>query len=329
MKLPLTIACWDYDRTQRLMSGEVAIEGCDPNFLNLPVEETFFRALRSAEFDVAELSMSSYTMLLAKGVSPYVAIPVFLSRSFRHSAIYVPAGSDIRTPQDLRGRQVGVPEYQLTAPVWVRGILQDEYGVHPRELRWRTGGVETPGRHEKVGLSLPADIELEPIAAGRTLNESLLTGEIDALIAPRAPSAFHLPGQPVCRLFEDFRTVEQAYFVKTGLFPIMHVVGVRRSLVEAHPWLAASLLKAFTRAKDLALAELAEVAALKVSLPWVAAEQEATAAAMGRDFWSYGQTANEQVLETFLRYHHEQGLSPRRVQLDEMFAPGTREQFII
>jgi 4,5-dihydroxyphthalate decarboxylase len=268
-------------------------------------------------------------MLLAKGASPYVAIPVFLSRSFRHSAIYVPAGSDIRTPQDLRGRKVGVPEYQLTAPVWVRGILQDEYGVHPRELRWRTGGVETPGRHEKISLSLPADIELEPIAAGRTLNEMLLTGEIDALIAPRAPSAFHLPGRPVRRLFEDFRTVEQAYFAKTGLFPIMHVVGVRRSLVEAHPWLAASLLKAFTRAKDLALAELAEVAALKVSLPWVAAEQEATAAAMGRDFWSYGQTANEQVLETFLRYHHEQGLSPRRVQLDEMFAPGTREQFII
>ena len=329
MKLPLTIACWDYDRTQRLTSGEVAIEGCNPNFLNLPVEETFFRALRSAEFDVAELSMSSYTMLLAKGVSPYVAIPVFLSRSFRHSAIYVPAGSDIRTPQDLRGRKVGVPEYQLTAPVWVRGILQDEYGVHPRELRWRTGGVETPGRHEKVGLSLPAEIELEPIAAGRTLNEMLLSGEIDALIAPRAPSAFHLPGRPVRRLFEDFRTVEQAYFAKTGLFPIMHVVGVRRSLVQAHPWLAASLLKAFTRAKDLALAELAEVAALKLSLPWVAAEQEATAAAMGRDFWSYGQAANEQVLETFLRYHHEQGLSPRRVQLEEMFAPGTREQFII
>ena len=329
MKLPLTIACWDYDRTQRLTSGEVAIEGCNPNFLNLPVEETFFRALRSAEFDVAELSMSSYTMLLAKGVSPYVAIPVFLSRSFRHSAIYVPAGSDIRTPQDLRGLKVGVPEYQLTAPVWVRGILQDEYGVHPRELRWRTGGVETPGRHEKVGLSLPAEIELEPIAAGRTLNEMLLSGEIDALIAPRAPSAFHLPGRPVRRLFEDFRTVEQAYFAKTGLFPIMHVVGVRRSLVQAYPWLAASLLKAFTRAKDLALAELAEVAALKLSLPWVAAEQEATAAAMGRDFWSYGQAANEQVLETFLRYHHEQGLSPRRVQLEEMFAPGTREQFII
>ena len=157
----------------------------------------------------------------------------------------------------------------------------------------------------------------------------LLSGEIDALIAPRAPSAFHLPGRPVRRLFEDFRTVEQAYFAKTGLFPIMHVVGVRRSLVQAHPWLAASLLKAFTRAKDLALAELAEVAALKLSLPWVAAEQEATAAAMGRDFWSYGQAANEQVLETFLRYHHEQGLSPRRVQLEEMFAPGTREQFII
>ena len=329
MKLPLTIACWDYDRTQRLFNGEVPIEGCDPNFLNLPVEETFFRALRSAEFDVAELSMSSYTMLLSKGQSPYVAIPVFLSRAFRHSAIYVPAGSDIRQPADLRGRRVGVPEYQLTAPVWVRGILQDEYGVKPSELRWRTGGVETPGRHEKVQLSLPPEIDLASIPEGRTLNEMMLSGEIDALVAPRAPSAFHLPGRPVRRLFEDFRSVEQAYFAKTGIFPIMHVVGVRRTLVEQHPWLAASLLKAFTRAKDLALAELGEVAALKVSLPWVVAEQEATVAAMGADFWSYGVPTNEKVLRAFLRYHHEQGLSKRLVDLDEMFAPGTREQFVI
>lgn len=329
MKLPLTIACWDYDRTARLMNGEVPIEGCDPNFLNLPVEETFFRALRSAEFDVAELSMSSYTMLLSKGASPYVALPVFLSRAFRHSAIYVPANSDIRTPQDLIGRQVGVPEYQLTAPVWVRGLLEDEYGVRPRDIRWRTGGVETPGRHEKVDLSLAPEIEVQPIAQGKTLNEMLLSGQIDALVAPRAPSSFHLPGRPVKRLFEDFRSVESAYFAKTGLFPIMHVVGVRRTLVEANPWLPMSLLKAFTVAKDLALAELGEVAALKISLPWVAAEQEQTVATMGTDFWSYGVGPNEKVLETFLRYHHEQGLSKRRVTLDEMFAPGTREKFVI
>ncbi len=329
MKLPLTIATWDYDRTSRLMNGEVPIEGCEPNFLNLPVEETFFRALRGAEFDVAELSMSSYTMLLSKGASPYVALPVFLSRAFRHSAIYVRADSDIKTPQDLVGRQVGVPEYQLTAPVWVRGILEDEYGVRPRDIRWRTGGVETPGRHEKVDLSLPAEIDLQPIAEGRTLNEMLLSGEIDALVAPRAPSAFHLPGRPVKRLFEDFRSVERAYFAKTGIFPIMHVVGVRRSLVEANPWLPMSLLKAFTRAKDLALAELGEVAALKISLPWAPAEHEQTVAAMGDDFWSYGVGPNEKVLDTFLRYHHEQGLSKRRVTVDEMFAAGTREKFVI
>ncbi|MFD0667084.1 ABC transporter substrate-binding protein [Ramlibacter sp. MAHUQ-53] len=329
MKLPLTIACWDYDRTARLMNGEVPIEGCDPNFLNLPVEETFFRALRGTEFDVAELSMSSYTMLLSKGASPYVALPVFLSRAFRHSAIYVREGSDIKTPQDLVGRQVGVPEYQLTAPVWVRGILEDEYGVRPRDIRWRTGGVEAPGRHEKVDLSLPAEIDLQPIAEGRTLNEMLLSGEIDALVAPRAPSSFHLPGRPVKRLFEDFRSVESAYFAKTGIFPIMHVVGVRRSLVEANPWLPMSLLKAFTRAKDLALAELGEVAALKISLPWAPAEHEQTVAAMGEDFWSYGVGPNEKVLDTFLRYHHEQGLSKRRVTVDEMFAAGTREKFVI
>ena len=251
------------------------------------------------------------------------------SRAFRHSAIYVPAGSDIRRPQDLKGRRVGVPEYQLTAPVWVRGILQDEYGVQPSDLRWRTGGVETPGRHEKVSVQLAPEIDVTPIAADRTLNEMLLSGEIDALVAPRAPSAFHRPDKPVRRLFEDYRSEEQAYFAKTGVFPIMHVLGLRRSLAEQHPWLAASLLKAFTQAKNLALAELDEVAALKISLPWVAAEHAATVQAMGPQFWSYGVAGNEKVLNTFLRYHHEQGLSRRKVALEEMFAPGTQEQFVI
>jgi 4,5-dihydroxyphthalate decarboxylase len=330
MKLPLTIACWDYDRTSRLMNGEVPIEGCEPNFLNLPVEETFFRALRSTEFDVAELSMSSYTMLLSRGESPYVALPVFLSRAFRHSAIYIRSDSRICTPQDLRGRTVGVPEYQLTAPVWVRGILQDEYDVAPASIRWRTGGVETPGRHEKVGIDLPPGVDVQPVAQGRTLNEMLLSGEIDALVAPRAPSSFHLPGRPVRRLFEDFRAVEREYFRKTGIFPVMHVVGVRRSLAERQPWLPMSLVKAFTRAKDLALAELPEVAALKISLPWAPAEHADTVAAMGsEDFWRYGVAGNEKVLEAFLRYHHEQGLSKRRVALDEMFAPSTLESYVI
>ncbi len=326
MKLPLTVACWDYDRTRALFDGRIEIEGCAPNFLSLPVEETFFRALRGEEFDIAELSLSSYAMLRSRGQSPYTAVPVFLSRMFRHSAIYVNKASGIRQPADLVGRTVGVPEYQLTAPVWVRGILEDEYGVKPADLRWRSGGVEQPGRHEKVALHLPAEIEIAPIAADDTLNQALLDGRIDALIAPRAPTAF-VQGRPeVGRLFADFRGVEKAYFAKTGIFPIMHVVGIRNRLVEQHPWLAASVLKAFTLAKDHALRELSEVAALKLTLPWLASEVEESVAAMGRDFWRYGVADNGSALNAFLRYHYRQGLSARAMTIADLFAPTTLEQ---
>ncbi|MDB5964231.1 MAG: putative 4,5-dihydroxyphthalate decarboxylase [Polaromonas sp.] len=329
MKLPISVACWDYDRTSRLLDGRVQIEGCEANFFSLPVEETFFRALGAAEFDVAELSLSSYTMLASRGQSPYVAIPVYLSRIFRHSSIYVRTESDVRRPEDLKGRKVGVPEYQLTAPVWMRGILEDEYSVRPEDIHWRTGGVETTGRHEKVQFSFPPGLDVQPAPAGRTLNDCLLSGEIDALMAPRAPSAFALPGQPLRRLFEDYRTVERGYFAKTGIFPIMHVVGIRRSLVDQHPWLAVSVLKAFTHAKDLALRELSEVAALKTSLPWLASEHADTVAAMGPDYWSYGVAGNEATLNAFLKYHHRQGLSPRQLEIGELFAPSTLKQFVI
>ncbi|MES1979905.1 MAG: PhnD/SsuA/transferrin family substrate-binding protein [Pseudomonadota bacterium] len=327
MKLSLTVACWDYDRTRLLFDGRVGIEGCDTNMLCLPVEETFFRALRSAEFDVAELSMSSYTMMRSRGSCPYVAVPVFLSRMFRHSSIYVREGSPLRAPEDLRGKIVGVPEYQLTAPVWVRAILQDEYGVQPNDIKWRSGGVETPGRYEKVDFAAPAGVQLEPIPATDTLDQHLLDGRIDALIAPRAPVSFDR-GQSV-RLFKNLRDTERAYFNKTRIFPIMHVVGIRASLVEQHPWLAGSVFKAFNQAKDYALRELSEVGALKTSLPWLTSEYADTVAAMGRDFWSYGLEPNRAVLDTFLRHHHGQGLSSRRMQPEELFAPATHEQFVI
>lgn len=326
MKLPLSVAVWDYDRVGALLDGRIAIEGCDANYLPMMVEETFFRALRSTEFDVAELSLSSYTALTSRGACPYVAIPVFMSRMFRHSAIYIRKDSGIRTPQDLVGRAVGVPEYQLTAPVWVRGILEDEYGVKPSELRWRTGGVEEPGRHEKVAIQLPPDVECQPIPAQDTLNQWLLDGKIDALVAPRAPSCYAQGHPNIARLFPDFRQVEKAYFSKTGIFPMMHVIGIRKELVAQHPWLASSVYKAFAQAKKLAEKNLSEVAALKVSLPWLAAEYEETTQLMGQDFWPYGVQGNEKALETFLRYHYSQGLSARRMQIGDLFVPSTMEQ---
>jgi 4,5-dihydroxyphthalate decarboxylase len=326
-KLPLTLACWDYDRVRALIDGRVAVDGCDLNFLALPVEETFFRAFGSADFDACELSFSSYLVARARerdqGVPfPYRAIPVFVSRVFRHSGIYVRADRGISTPADLKGRVAGVPEYQMTAAVWIRGILQSEYGVRPADMKWRNGGLEQPGRHEKLPLSLPG-IDLAPIGDGKTLSGMLDAGELDVLVSARAPSCYGR-NPAVRRLFPDFRAVERAYFKKTGIFPMMHVIGVRTSLVEAHPWLAGSLYKAFLAAKRAAMPELTEVAALKVMLPWVAQEAEDTAALMGRDWWPYGVAENKAALDAFLQYHFEQGLSGKaKFRPEDIFVAGT------
>ena len=325
-ELALTLACKGYDRVRALADGRVRVEGCRLDVLVLEPEETFFRAFRHREFDVSELSFSSYLMTQDRGDAEYVALPVFLSRMFRHSAIYVRADRGIAEPKDLRGREVGVPEYQVTAAVWVRGLLQDEYSVAPADLRWRSGGLEQPGREEKLPLSLPPGVDLHPIAREKTLSGMLADGEIDALVAPRAPSCFARGDARVARLFPDFRSVEQAYFEKTRLFPIMHVLGVRRRLVDEHPWLAASLCKAFAQAKDLALAELRDVTALAAALPWLPAEVEDTRRRMGEDWWPYGVDANRRTLETLCRYAHEQGITRRRLAVEELFAASTLER---
>ena len=323
MKLSLSLACGPYDRTRALMSGDVRIEGCEINAVALSPEEVFFRAFGNAQFDIAELSFSTYLIQTAAGTCDYVGIPAFPSRMFRHSAIYV-RSDRIRTPDDLKGARVGVPEYQVTAAVWVRGLLEDEYGVAPADLNWVNGGVEEVGRVEKAKISLPGDVRLST-ATERPLSAMLADGELDAIIAPRAPSCFTRGEENVGRLFPDYRADEIAYFRKTGLFPIMHLVGIRRSLVEAHPWLAASAMKAFETSLRQCVGALGDPTALQVSLPWLVAELEATQAVMGADFWSYGVEKNRKVIETLLDYHHRQGLSPRRLSIGDLFAPGSTE----
>lgn len=327
--LSITVACNDYDRVRPILDGRVSIEGCDVNFISLGPEEVFFRAFGAAEFDVSELSLSSYLMSVARAEADYVAVPAFVSRMFRHSAIYIRSDRGIATPEDLRGREVGVPEYQVTAALWVRGLLQDEYGVASSEIRWRTGGIEEPGRYEKLALELPPEIEVKPIAAEMALGPMLAGGEIDALVAPRAPRCFVAGTPGVGRLFPDYRQAERDYFAKTALFPIMHVVGVRRTLLERQPWLAASVYKAFLRAKAAAVAELANSTALHATLPWLAAELEQTRSLMGDDYWPYGVEANRTALEALTRYSFQQGLTPRQLAIEELFAPSTLDHFKI
>ena len=327
--LRLTLGCWDYDRTRALMDGSVTPDGIDLNYLCMPVEETFFRMLRYREFDVAEMSLSSYTVSLLSPDRPFVAIPVYPSRFFRHSCIYVSAGAGIAEPRDLIGKRVGVPEYQMTAPVWIRGILAEHYGVPADSVTYMTGGEEEPNRDEKLKLDLPPNIRVQSIGPTQTLAQMLHTGEIDALYTARMPSTFGCGDGKVVRLFENYPEVERAYYRKTGIFPIMHTVAIRREAYEANRWIAGSLMKAFVEAQRRTYAGLKETAALKSMLPWLNAHVDETIREMGEDYWPYGLAPNSSTLKTFLRYHQEQGLSKRLVAPEELFAPETLEQFKI
>ncbi len=328
-KLRLSMACWNYDRTRALMEERVPIDGIDLNYINIPVEETFFRMIRHREFDVAEMSLSSYTMSLFRDPKPFVAIPVFPSRFFRHSCIYINRSSGIRQPKDLIGKRVGNPEYQLTAGVWIRGILSDDYNVPVSSVTYLRGGEEEPGRTEKQMVSLPPEIRLENIGEGNTLSRMLEDGEIDAVYSPRMPSCFARGTGNVRRLFEDYETVEKEYFQRTRIFPIMHTVVIRREIYEKNPWVAQSLYKAFVLAQRETYEDLFETGALKFMLPWLIRYAEDTRELMGKDFWPYGFEPNVHVLSTFLRYSFEQGLSKRLLTPQELFVPEAMESFKI
>ncbi len=322
-RIPLTLAVADYDRTKAIFQGRAQIEGVDLTPLAMQAEECFHRAFKFHEFDICELSLSSHTATVARGDNHYIGIPAFVSRVFRHSGIYIRTDRGIERPADLRGKTIGVPEYQITANVWIRGMLQDDYGVSPEDIHWRRGGIEEPGRDERSPISLPPSIDLQQVADDRTLSGMLESGEIDGMITARAPSCFDRRVPNVGRLFPDFKTTEQEYFRRTGLFPVMHLIGIRRTLVEQYPWLPVNVYNAFLAAKKVAIHELNELAQLMVNLPWVVAHFDETRAVMGDDFWPYGFNENRAMLETFTRYHHAQGLSTRKVDPAELFAAST------
>ena len=324
----LTLACWDYDRTRALLEGRVGVAGWRIDAKAQPPEETFPHALADAPFDVSELSLSSYLMQVSRGEGAYIAIPAFVSRAFHHGAIYVRTKRGIETPKDLEGRLVGVPEYQMTMALWVRGILGDEYGVDFRKIRYRTGGTNKPGRKERLALELPEDMDVALIPEGSTLNELLLAGELDAVIAPTPPDGFTAGDKAVRRLFTDPAAEEWAYYARTSLFPIMHVIGVRRTLADEHPGLAADLFRAFVEVRNLAMREhdlTARSSANRMMLPWFADQWEATKDLMGEDFWPYGVAENRAELEAICRYSHEQKLGRKRLSVEALFAPETFE----
>jgi 4,5-dihydroxyphthalate decarboxylase len=276
--------------------------------------------LRHQEFDVSELSLSNYTMLRSRGDDTFTAIPVFPSRQFRHSCIYVNRNAGINEPRDLIGRRVGVPDYSMTAAVFARGLLLHEYGVEPEMIEWFSGTQDGLQRPSRIDFELPG-VKLTRMPLEQDMGPMLESGQLDAIISPNAPKALGWPNSPIRHLFPDYRKTERAYFAKTGIFPIMHTIVLRKDVFEAHPWAAKSLFEAFVKAKEWAYAQLMETDALKLTLPWVVAETEETRRLMGHDFWPYGVELNRVSLEAVPQYLHEQHLAPRKPSVEELFAP--------
>lgn len=320
--ITLTLACGDYDRVAPLKDGRVKPEGVNLNFIVLGPEEIFFRMARHQEFDASEMSLASYINGRARGLEDLIAIPAFPSRMFRHSAIFVNTEAGIEKPEDLKGRRVGVGEYQMTAIVWVKGILSDDHGVAANDIHWFTGGQEQPGREERVPLQLPPGINLEAIPRDKTLSSMLEAGELDAVIAARVPSPVLRGSDQVRRLFKNPMEVEKEYFKRTGIFPIMHTVAIRKKLLETHPWLAVSLYKAFDQAQRLSR-EGIHAPAVLFQLAWLQMYWEEEQALLGENPWEAGAERNRKTVETLCRYLVEQGIIRAAPPFERLFAPST------
>ena len=315
MNIALSLAISPYDHARGLEA-----QGIDLNVLELPIEEIFYRFTRFREWDASEMSFAKTISLLSQPASDLVAIPVFPSRVFRHSAIYVGRDSAIKKPKDLEGRKVGVPEWAQTAGIYVRGLLQHEYGVDLARIDWYQAGVQQPGRIEKVKLNLPAGVRVTPVP-GKSLAQMLAGGELDAVISARDPGGK--------RLFDDYISLEAEYFKKTRIFPIMHVMVLRRAVYERDRWIAMNLLKAFEEAKRRSQARLVEIGLSHLPMPWLAEHARRWRGVAGEDFWPYGIEGNRPTLEAFTQYAYEQGVTARRLEVEELFAPETRESFKI
>ena len=321
--VPITIASWDYDRVQALKDGSVPVEGCDVTYLVMRPEETFFRLFTYQEFDISEMSFSSYMLARTNVDFPYIALPIPLSRVFAHSGIFIRTDRGIKTPQDLKGKLVGAPNYQLTRGLCIRGVLSDEYGLKPTDVHWRIGGLDVAEFLDYVPQDAPKGVNIEPIPSGATLSRMLADGEIDAIFTAQTPQCWRDRAPKVDRLFPDYRTAELAYYKKTGIFHIMHLIGMRRSLAEKYPWLPREIMKAFERAKARIEPHLTEITALTTMLPWVTAEAENTIRDMGEDYWPYGIEPNLPTIEAQIRWSQEQGLSKKRWKIEELFHPST------
>jgi 4,5-dihydroxyphthalate decarboxylase len=317
--LQLTMAMGDYDQTRDLAYGTVRAEGIELRYLNLPLEEIFFRFIKHREWDISEMSFGKFVSLASQDDRSLVGIPVFPSRMFRLSSFYIRSDGRIQSPTDLRSARIGIPEWAQTASIYTRGYIAHELGIHLQTLEWVQAGVNEPGRAEKVALKLPDGIRYRQ-APENSLNQMLLTGDIDVVLSARQPQAFTSGDPRVKRLFHDYRAQEEAHFRKSGIFPIMHVIAIRREVYEANPWIAMNLFKGFELAKNRALGRLTDITASQAPLPWLADYVGGMQKIFGEDLWPYGIEPNRRTLEAFLEFAWEQGVCHRRLAPEDLFA---------
>ena len=326
--LPLTLAMHPYDHVADLTTGRVVIEGVDLRYLPLYISDIFFRFANFREFDVSEFSLAKYSALRSQDENWVTAIPVFTSRVFRHSAIYIRRDGPIASPSDLSGRRIGLPEWAQTAQVYIRGMLAHQYGLDLTSVDWVQAGVDEPGRNDYVPLSLPGGYRLTRLS-DKTLSDMLVSGEIDALFVAEPPKCFEERHPNIGRLFEDFVDVERRYFAETGIFPIMHTVAIRQEVVDRNPWVVINLLRAFEEAKKRSLRRATWIGLSSYPIPWSYVQAEMTQREWGDDFWPYGIEANRKTINAFLQYAFEQGVCARRLQPEDIFAPQALKSFII
>jgi 4,5-dihydroxyphthalate decarboxylase len=320
-RVSLTIATDDYDHVRDFRTGEVRAEGIDVTWLNMDIHEVFSRFTFNREWEVSELSFAKFIAQVTRKDPDIIGLPVYTSRMFRFSSFYVNKKSGIKRAQDMVGKRVGVPEWAQTAAVYTRGWLQHEAGVDLNSIDWYQGGTEQPGRIEKVELNLPKGLRLTPVA-DKSLSDMLVNGELDAIMVARAPRVFQRKHPDVARLFPNYQDMEEEYFARTKVFPIMHIVAMRRAMLVKNPWIARNLYNAFDASKNRSMERALDISVSRYPFPWLTDYTEKLQRKFGADLFPYGIEENRPTLELFLQYAHEQGIAHRHAKVEEIFPEG-------
>ena len=328
-KLPLKMAGYELDRVAGLIDGRVNVAGCDASFEVAGIGDMNTDVFSGAQArDVTEIGLHPYMLAYAnEGFRDYSLLPVFPLRVFRHKSIFININSGIKKPEDLRGRKVATPGFSSTSLTWLRGIMQHEYGVRPEEIEWvvssKDSSAAVAGKVSKQESMIPEGLKVSQGPAGKDESDLLVDGDVDALFHAAEPRAYTQGHPDVARLFSDYRQTERAYFKRTGIFPIMHAVAIRNSLVEKNPWLPEAVFNAYSQAKQLMYDDMKKMGWATISLPWAGKELEETRALMGDNFWPYDIDANRKALETLCQYSYEQGLASRKLKIEDVFHPST------